>query len=188
MKFALPVRRTLSALAALGVIAACQSSDVSSPSVRPPSSPAAAKLSGAAPRGIGFMGNEANDFHAARCATTRSTTASGLFGPAGGTLQFGNSRLIIPGGALRDTVTISATIVDSASSHVEFRPHGLEFATPAGLLLATDGCVLSSDDAPTVVYLSAEGIVLETIPAIYDPRWKTFAAAIHHFSGYAIAF
>jgi hypothetical protein len=125
---------------------------------------------------------------ATSCATRINSVNSGVFGPAGGTLTFGTSRLIIPGGALRDTVTITATIPDGDVSRVEFQPHGLQFAKPAGLQLDTTGCSVDDQVAPNVVYLSETGEVLETIEAVYDPRWHTIAATIWHFSGYAIAF
>ncbi len=125
---------------------------------------------------------------AATCATHLKSTDAGVFGPAGGTLTFGSSRLIIPAGALRDTVTITATIPEGDGSRVELQPHGLEFAKPAGLQLGTAGCSMNGLVAPNVVYLSETGEVLETIPAVYDPHWQTIAASIWHFSGYAIAF
>jgi hypothetical protein len=189
MTIAKLARHVLIASITLTVLAACQSSDVSAPErIAPITTISLTRAQFSAPRGQGFSGNAANDFHAARCTDRQATSSSGVFGPAGGTLIFGESRLIIPGGALTDTVTISATIVDPTTSRVEFQPHGLQFAKPAGLLLSTDGCVLSPDEAPSVVYLNEDGFVLETIDAVYDPHWKTFAAPIHHFSGYAIAF
>ncbi|MEP7002787.1 MAG: hypothetical protein ABI969_20010 [bacterium] len=127
-------------------------------------------------------------YHATTCSTHNTFNGSGVFGPAGGTLTFGSSRLIIPAGALQDTVTISATIPDGDESHVEFAPHGLRFDKPAGLLLGTEGCSIDEAGVPDVVYLSESGEVLELIPAVYDPHWHTFAASIWHFSGYAIAF
>ena len=133
-------------------------------------------------------GNSGLSFHATNCETKWTANASGVFGPQGGTLIFGTSRLIIPGGALRDTVTITATIPDGDNKRVEFQPHGLQFAKPAGLLLDTSGCSMDGQLAPNVVYLSETGVVLETILASYDPHWHTIAAAIWHFSGYAIAF
>ncbi|MEO8623292.1 MAG: hypothetical protein ABI625_19605 [bacterium] len=133
-------------------------------------------------------GNSGQSYHATTCSTQKTVNASGVFGPAGGTLTFGSSRLIIPGGALQDTVTISATIPDGDESHVEFQPHGLQFAKPAGLLLGVEGCAIDESAVPDVVYLSESGEILELIPAVYDPHWHTFAASIWHFSGYAIAF
>lgn len=127
-------------------------------------------------------------FRGTPCATHVTIEGSGVFGPGGGTLTFGTSSLIIPGGALQDTVTITATSLAGDNSRVEFQPHGLTFAKPAGLLLDTSGCSMDGDIAPNVVYISETGEVLETIPAAYDPHWHTIAAAIEHFSGYAIAF
>jgi hypothetical protein len=134
-------------------------------------------------RGNGQAGAMAS---AMACATHVNVANSGVFGPAGGTLTFGTSRLIIPPGALRDTVTISATVPDGDASRVEFQPHGLEFFKAAGLQLDVTGCAVS--DVPDVVYLSETGEIVERIPAVYDPRWHTIAASIWHFSGYAIAF
>jgi hypothetical protein len=122
------------------------------------------------------------------CDGRRLVQSSGTFGPAGGTLRFGNSVLVIPGGALRDTVTISATQLDDGTSTVRFQPHGLHFYKPAGLVLDGTGCALPSDELPSIVYLGDAGEVLETISAYYDPRWRTVAAPVEHFSGYAIAF
>jgi len=133
-------------------------------------------------------GNWQQVFKASTCAPHGASQASGRFGPGGGTLLFGNSRLIIPGGALRDTVTISAVIPEGTSTNVEFAPHGLQFAKPAGLILSTESCEISNPLAPSVVYLSPDGDVLEYIQAVFDPHWKTIAAPIDHFSGYAIAF
>jgi hypothetical protein len=185
MKFRTPI----AALAATcAVLAACSGSDVSAPIAAPQSHQAYGAAIG---NGFFTGGTSANanaGFTLASCQNRKVASYSGTFGPSGGTLVFGDSRLIIPGGALADTVTISATIVDSATSRVEFQPTGLQFRKPAGLLLSTDGCALSGDLVPSVVYLSESGDVLETLYAIWDPRWKTFAAAIWHFSGYAIAF
>jgi hypothetical protein len=123
------------------------------------------------------------------CSGRRVVVASGRFGPPGGTLLFANSRLIIPGGALHDTVTITASTPSPNSSEVIFKPEGLRFAKPAGLVLETTGCQTPPEDtAPSVVYLSPSGAILETIPAYYSSLWKTVAAPISHFSGYAIAF
>lgn len=183
------VKRWLLSVVALGSVVACQGGELTSSEPHIPPAPASLTRGQlGAPPGKGFAGTINNNFHAARCADRRTSSDAALFGPAGGTLVFGNSRLIIPGGALTDTVTISATIVDETTSRVELRPHGLQFAKPAGLLLSVEGCVFSPDQVPTLVYLSEDGTVLETIEAVFDPRWKTFAAPIYHFSGYAIAF
>jgi hypothetical protein len=161
-------------------VTACQS-DFERPSgLTSPQSATAAR------GGVSGRGNA--NANATTCATHFASTDSGVFGPAGGTLTFGSSRLIIPAGALRDTVTITATIPEGDVNRVEFQPHGLVFAKAAGLQLGTAGCSVDEQVAPNVVYLSETGEVLETIEAVYDPHWQTIAATIWHFSGYAIAF
>lgn len=122
------------------------------------------------------------------CSGRTVVTTSGTFGPAGGILTFGNSSLVIPAGALRDTVTITATQADDSTSTVRFEPHGLQFSKAAGLVLDGAGCTFPSEGTASVVYVDDAGQVLETIAAYYDPRWKAVAAPIRHFSGYAIAF
>ena len=123
-----------------------------------------------------------------RCDVRDPIVSSGVFGPAGGTLIIGASRLIIPGGALRDTVTITGTARGDSTSTVDFAPDGLRFNKPAGLVLDGTGCDLDESSAPSVVNIAADGTILETLEATYDPHWKAVAAPIEHFSGYAIAF
>ncbi|MDB4881292.1 MAG: hypothetical protein JWL95_58 [Gemmatimonadetes bacterium] len=166
---------------ASSVVTACGSETAARAALTSPQTFATSRANVGALRGNGKAA-------ATTCATHVVSTDSGVFGPAGGTLTFGASRLIIPAGALRDTVTITATIPDGDANRVEFQPHGLQFAKPAGLQLGTAGCAVDDQAAPNVVYLSETGEVLETIDAVYDPHWQTIAASIWHFSGYAIAF
>ena len=186
------VRAAAAVLIALGTAVACGNIDVVSPSTPVPAidvPPLASRNSADDSREHPYThGSYQQSFRAATCTPHGAAQSSGVFGPAGGTLFFGDSRLIIPGGALRGTVTISATIPVGASSRVEFAPSGLQFNKPAGLILSTVGCVLADPNVPSIVYLSADGEILETIPAVFDPHWKTIAAPIEHFSGYAIAF
>ncbi len=177
------VRLLLAGTLAGGALLACGGDPAAPSPLAPPSAASSDRRGDETEKDL-----SGQSFHATTCETRRTANGSGVFGPQGGTLFFGTSRLIIPGGALRDTVTITATIPDGNNSRVEFRPQGLQFAKPAGLLLDTSGCSMDGQLAPNVVYLSASGEVLETIPAVYDPHWHTIAAPIWHFSGYAIAF
>jgi hypothetical protein len=171
----------LAAALACSALAACGTDTGRSTSLTAPQLPAASRGQTPGLRGSGHAA-------ATTCATHLTSADSGVFGPSGGTLTFGSSRLIIPAGALRDTVTITATIPDGDANRVEFQPHGLEFAKPAGLQFATAGCSADTQIVPNVVYLSETGEIVETIEAVYDPHWQTIAASIWHFSGYAIAF
>jgi hypothetical protein len=126
--------------------------------------------------------------HVVQCAPHAAVTGRGVFGPSGGELIVGDSRLLIPGGALRDTVTITGTALGDGTSTVDFEPHGLQFRKPAQLVLSGEGCTMPQEGDASIVYLGPAGEVLETIPAIYLPRWKLVGAPIQHFSGYAILF
>lgn len=171
------VRHT-SLLAAAFAVFACDGGELAQPG----------RLSPAAAARNQSSGNQSPTPKLLVCSGRRVVDASGRFGPSGGTLLFGSSRLIIPGGALHDTVTITASTPNPASSEVIFKPEGLHFFKAAGLVLESTGCLTPEDAAPSVVYLSPSGVILETIPADYDSHWKTVAAPISHFSGYAIAF
>jgi hypothetical protein len=186
--FRASVQCRLTAIVALSAVVACGEASTVAPQRTLAVSPASLSrgLAGtAAPKAYAW-GNV--DFRPTSCMSRPASVNSGVFGPAGGVLLFGDSRLIIPGGALRDTVTITATTRGDSTSRVEFEPQGLQFEKSAGLLLGTTGCALTGGSAPNVVYLSPTGEVLEWIASFYDPHWKTIAAPIDHFSGYAIAF
>jgi hypothetical protein len=185
------LHRAALATAVLAAALACQGGELSAPPDGAALAPATASRGG-----IGGSGSRHLDQAVGRpteatpvsCKGRNVAVVSGRFGPGGGTLVFGESRLIIPGGALRDTVTITATTLDTSTSTVNFEPEGLRFYKPAGLVLSAAGCTLPEDGTPAIVYLADDGAVLETISAYYDPHWKAVAAPITHFSGYAIAF
>jgi len=122
-----------------------------------------------------------------QCENHPAFEGSGDIGPSGGHIIAGPHRLIIPPGALLHTVHITATVPAGDNVFVEFQPSGLVFRKPAGLLLDAEGCDLSQYHAPDVVYLNDAGDVEERIDAVYSNHWKTVAAPIWHFSGYAIA-
>jgi hypothetical protein len=106
-------------------------------------------------------------------------------GPSGGELDVGPHRLIIPPGALQQTVEVSGTIVeDSPNPRIDLEPHGLQFNKPAGLILDASNCT----DVPDIVYINEVGVVSDPILAVYSNWWHTIAAPINHFSGYMVAF
>lgn len=123
-----------------------------------------------------------------RCSSSDAAAASGVFGPDGGVLRFGASRLVVPAGALRARVRISVTPRAGQAGVVDFQPEGLRFHRPARLVLSATGCAVPADGVPAIVYLGTEGEILETIAATYYRRWNEVVAPIVHFSGYAIAF
>jgi hypothetical protein len=123
----------------------------------------------------------------AQCDPRPALVSRGTFGPAGGTLVIGGSRLIIPAGALSVSVPIEASTPGTSTSQVDFKPHGLKFSKPATLVLQGDGCQVGENLPPRILYIGPNGRVQETISATRDPN-DNVIAPIAHFSGYAIAF
>ena len=173
-------RRAALAGAAVVTVLACRAADLTTPpGSLPPASASAAR---------GGHAGKQRPTPATCVAPAPPVTASRVFGRLGGTLHFGASRLIIPAGALPEPVRITATTRGDAAATVDFQPEGLRFHQPVGLVLDATGCDSSADAASAVVYLGANGEVLETIAARYNRRSREVAAPIVHFSGYAIAF
>ena len=118
------------------------------------------------------------------CEPREAQYGTATIGPAGGELDAGPHRLIIPPGALMKTVQLSATVPEGETPTIIFEPHGLQFKKPAGLILDASNCV----DVPDVVYINELGVASDPILAVYSTWWHTIAAPIEHFSGYAVAF
>ena len=182
------LRRAALALVVLAAIAACQSSDVSAPASLP-------GLGGAASLRVAVDGPSDDEEHESgraprpvACAPSDPIVASRRFGTNGGMLAVGKSRLVVPAGALDDTVTITATRLGDGTSTIRFEPEGLRFRKRARLVLSGANCALPREGTASIVYLGPDGSILETLPGDFNPDRKTVAAAIEHFSGYAIAF
>ena len=126
---------------------------------------------------------EAGKFVPLNCQPREIATGSALIGPAGGVLQIGPHRLIIPAGALTERVLISGTVPQGKPFQIDLQPHGLHFRKAAGLILDASSCT----DVPTIVYIVDQLTVGPPIRAIYSNWWKAIACPIWHFSGYMIA-
>lgn len=170
---------TRALLSAVLIAAAAACYDVATKPASPELSPAAS----AARASSESTGNN----QVAQCDPRPALESRGTFGPAGGTLVIGGSRLIIPAGALSVTVPIQASTPGTSTSEVDFKPHGLKFSTPATLVLDGNGCQVGEDLPPRIVYLAPNGSVRETISATRDAQGNVIAP-VAHFSGYAIAF
>lgn len=116
-----------------------------------------------------------------QCSVPQALWGEAKVGPAGGELDVGPHRLIVPPGALtRDTV-ISATVPAGNTIEIDFQPHGLRFNKPAGLILNASAC----SGVPDALYLDEIGGP-EHISATFSEWWHVIAAPIDHFSGYAV--
>ena len=174
-------RASLSAAALLTVVA-CQVADLSAP-------PRLRSPDVALPdRADGVREPEGRTRRPIDCQARDALVASGQLGPRGGVLRIGESKLVVPPGALRATVRITATRRSDAPGTIDFQPDGLRFRKAAGLVLSASGCDAPPDDDVAVVHLGTRGEILETITASFDRRRNEVVAPITHFSGYAIAF
>lgn len=168
---------------ACAALSACNAGDALAPTMSHPS--ASASLN----RGLnipGLMGaaNAMTEGGLHGCEPRDPQFGAATIGSSGGELIVGPHRLIIPAGALTETVQISGTVIEGDTTRIELEPHGLQFKKPAGLVLDMSSCT----DVPDIVYINELGVVSDPIVAIYSTWWHTVAAPIWHFSGYAVAF
>jgi len=136
------------------------------------------------------------------CPVSQRRTARKTIGRGGGTLYVGRHKLTIPAGALAQPVTITASQVAGAAPQVEFQPHGLQFARPARLTLDYSHCRVPGWPPLAIVYYTTDAAGLH-IEEYLDAAWTgtgdedededdeggaRLAAALEHFSGYAVAY
>jgi hypothetical protein len=122
-------------------------------------------------------------------------------GPAGGVLVVGRNWLVVPRGALRDTVTITAVAPSDTVAWVRLQPQGLRFQTTAFLVATYDNCrvprkatpriALVTDSLDVIGYLvsrafSARDVRLEKGHHGYKGR-RRIVGELPHFSNYAVA-
>jgi hypothetical protein len=140
-------------------------------------------LRASTPRVSSFPGSHGRAIACSQRAVQRD---SALVGPSGGTLVVGQSRLIIPPGALLEPTMIVGTMSESAIPTIHLEPTGLVLRKPAGLQLDVSGCDVA-EEVPDVEYIDDSGSVVERIEAVFSNLWKAVAAPISHFSAYQIA-
>jgi hypothetical protein len=177
------LRGSRAVVIALGVVfgAACAASDSTSPTTL--ASRSTALSDGRVPGSVGAA-NAPGGGSLRGCTTHDAQYGTATIGSNGGELVVGSSRLIVPPGALKETVEISGTMTEDAAPTIYLEPHGLQFKKPAGLILDASNCT----DVPNAVYINEIGVASEPILAVYSTWWHTIAVPIDHFSGYAVAF
>lgn len=123
-----------------------------------------------------------------RCEPQEYDAETKIIGPAGGQLKMGPHKLIIPRGALREEVVITAEAPVTDLVAVEFSPHGLEFHRSPVLELDYKHCLVPDDTQDhQVVYLDQAENVLEYLASTDDKAFDEVLARIDHFSRYALA-
>lgn len=122
------------------------------------------------------------------CQPMRAATATATIGSAGGVIDVGPHRLVVPRGALNRPVTITATAPSSTTNRVQFQPHGLVFARPAALTMSYANCGALARVLPKrIAYVDGQLNILEFLLSV-DVLWQQkVTARLDHFSEYAVA-
>ena len=109
--------------------------------------------------------------------------------------------IIVPPGALTDTVRITVTVLAGASVAYRFEPHGLQFAAPVTLIQSLHGTKVKRDafgiprliggyfegDTPPLDPATGAARVIELLPVWLDSKGQGARLTIRHFSGYTVA-
>jgi hypothetical protein len=122
------------------------------------------------------------------CATPDFGSVTKRVGPAGGLIRIGPHILIIPRGALRESVDITASAPASAHVRVRFSPHGLKLHAPAILVLSYKHCKSLAPRRPKIAHVDdLQDSILELLPSKHIRVRDAVATSLRCFSGYAIA-
>jgi hypothetical protein len=180
------IRRVSILLAAVTFVGlACAGPDATAPSRFATPGQAASKNWQGPPGSVGAPSIINNGSGLKGCTPRDAQYGTAVIGPSGGELDVGPNRLIIPPGALTQTMQVSGRVpANAATPTIYFEPTGLQFKKSAGLILDASNCT----DVPAVVYLNDLEVPSPPIPAVYSTWWHTIAVPIDHFSGYAVAF
>jgi len=118
-------------------------------------------------------------------------------GPAGGFIEVRHNWLVIPRGALRTAVAITAVAPSDTVAMVRFQPAGLHFDKSTLLVLAYDNCRIPRSVTPRIALVTDTYRVVEFLTSVNspvdDPRFKKVHSTrqvigeLQHFSNYAVA-
>jgi hypothetical protein len=122
-------------------------------------------------------------------------TAEETVGPAGGTVELdGEARLVIPAGALADTVDFSIEENDSPAAppaNKQFvtgaysvEPSGTTFTTPATITLEYDEGDLAGEDESSIVMYTDDGRGWQPLTTIVNEPDNEASAEIDHLSDF----
>jgi hypothetical protein len=110
--------------------------------------------------------------------------STALIGPAGGVLVRGKHQLVIPAGALNNTVKIAFSIFASPYLECELKPYGLKFIKPVRLILSYNGACDSNLDesALKVAYYNPQTQLGVLIPTAIDTALNTVTVELDRFA------
>lgn len=136
----------------------------------------------------GTLGNTLNTIGAMTCSPLRAATSSEYIGPWGGVIEVGPHRLVIPPGALKRYVRITATIRPENVNRVQLEPTGLQFERPAYLTMSYANCTGAGTLLPKqIAHVEHGGLGLLGLLQSFDNIFaKKVTGRLDHFSDYAV--
>ena len=119
-------------------------------------------------------------------------------GPAGGEIEVGRNWLVVPRGALRAPVSITAVAPSDTVAVIRFQPAGLRFEATALLVVAYDNCRVPKRVTPRIALVTNAFAVIEFLASgesMLSPRFakghkgghRRVVGQLRHFSNYAVA-
>lgn len=137
---------------------------------------------------VGEEGLKLGDLSLLSCSQLPYDSVTTIIGPAGGALNVGPHRLLVPAGSLAQPVAITATIVTGPTNRVHFEPEGLKFGAPASVTISYANCGLLGSLLPKhVAYVDVNLSILELLRTTDNLLARKVTGRIKHFSDYAVA-
>jgi hypothetical protein len=171
------VRRVVAVIAAAFVVANCSEAPSGPAHIRDDAAAADANL-------LGWL---LSQLQLLNCTTQSYASVTQVIGSAGGTINVGAHKLVIPAGALDHSVSITATAPAVNRREVDFEPHGLQFDERPTLTMSYQGCSLVSQLLPKkIVYMDDDLNPLELILGLDNILSKKVTGKIEHFSSYGL--
>jgi hypothetical protein len=123
------------------------------------------------------------------CTPLPATSRTVVIGSAGGVVSAGPYTLVVPKGALKAPVPITAEVVSDNVNSVRFSPEGLKFSESATLTMSYSNCFGVGMLLPKKIAYTSEGLkLLEILTSVDIVSQKKVTSSLDHFSRYAIAF
>ena len=121
------------------------------------------------------------------CQSLPYKVTTTVVGSEGNTIVVGQNRLVIPRGALRQKVTITAEQMPGSVNSVRFSPEGLKFDKSTQLTMSYQNCIVVLK-AKRIAYTTELLKILDLLPSSDSFGTKTVTSPVDHFSRYAVSY
>jgi hypothetical protein len=122
------------------------------------------------------------------CAALPADSTTQTIGPAGGVVEVGPHRLVVPTEALSEDVAITVIMPADTVARVRLLPEGLSFARRPSLEMSYAHCSGAWIPVPRrIVYLDRDLELLEVLESMTDIVDRRVSTRLDHFSDYAVA-